>query len=123
MLLLLSVFLFVSLFNFSLFILFQFPRSSEEWTNIGADFGHLHQFWNTLGAIDGKYIAIKKPVKSGSLYYNYKGFFSIVLLAVVNAKTEFIMVDVGMNGRISDGGVMSVSYTHLDVYKRQGIDA
>lgn len=44
-------------------------------------------------------------------YYNYKGFFNIVLLAVVNAEKEFIMVDAGMNGRISDGGVLF--YTNL----------
>jgi hypothetical protein len=30
-------------------------------------------------------------------------------LAVVNAKKEFIMVDAGMNGRISDGGVVFYS--------------
>lgn len=32
-----------------------------------------------------------------------------MLLAVVNARYEFIMVDAGMNGRVSDGGVMSHS--------------
>ena len=46
-------------------------------------------------------------MNTGSLYYNYKKYFSIVLLAVVNYNYEFIMVDAGVNGRISDGGVLS----------------
>lgn len=49
----------------------------------------------------------KKPFGTGSYYFNYKKHFSIVLLAVVNAKYEFMMVDAGMNGRVSDGGVMN----------------
>lgn len=87
----------------------QFPSTCEEWIEIAKEFGDKHQFWNVLEAIDGKHIAIKKPANSGSIYYNFKGFYSIVLLALVNAKKEFIMVDVGMNGRISDGGVFYYS--------------
>lgn len=54
---------------------------------------------------------MKKLANSGSRYFNYKGTFSVVLMAVVNAKHEILMADVGTNERISDGGVIkSISF-------------
>ena len=62
-----------------------------------------------VGALDGKHIAIKKPPKSGTLYYNYKGFTSIVMMAAVDANYQFIWCSVGHPGSSSDAGIFNRS--------------
>lgn len=50
--------------------------------------------WNyphCLGAIDGKHINMFAPPNSGSLYYDYMGNFSLVLLAVVDADLKLFL--------------------------------
>ncbi|CAH1991680.1 unnamed protein product [Acanthoscelides obtectus] len=84
----------------------KFPSSTNDWLEIANGFKRSCDFEHCLGAMDGKHIAIKKPPNSGSFFYNYKGFFSTVLFAIVNANYEFIYVYTGINGRVSDGGVL-----------------
>lgn len=94
--------------------IFKVPSKEVQWQQIANDFKSMWQFDNCLGAMDGKHILIKKPPKSGSYYYNYKGTFSVVLFAIVNANYEFLYVDTGTNGRVSDGGI----WNQTGIYKR-----
>ena len=86
------------------------PHTKEEWLKISQE---LEENWNklhTIGCIDGKHIRIACPKLTGTQYCNYKGFFSIVLMAAVcDANYCFTMIDLGQYGSNNDSGVLASS--------------
>ncbi|CAH1972683.1 unnamed protein product [Acanthoscelides obtectus] len=79
--------------------------SEEEWLMIANNFESASNFPLCLGAVDGKHIRVIKPEESGSMFLNYKHYFSIVLMAVVDSNYNFIFIDVGAYGKECDSAV------------------
>ena len=86
------------------------PGTTGQWKIIECETRRLRQFPNCIEAANGKHIAIIQPFNSGSEFYNYKEFFSIVLLAIVDCNYKFIFADAVCQRRISDGGVYRNSF-------------
>lgn len=79
--------------------------TTDQLQSISSTFFSRCNFPNCVGAIDGKHVRIKAPNNSGSLFFNYKEYHSIVLLAIVDANCKFIAIDVGSYGREGDAGI------------------
>ena len=85
------------------------PTDPEDWKKIEERFRNRWNVPHAVGALDGKHIAIKKPKKSGSEYSNYKGYFSLVHFALVNADYKFLWVNTGASGSSSDAQIFNRS--------------
>ena len=95
---------------------------ATNWARIKRGFWRRWDFPNCIGVIDWKHCMIQSPPNSDSLYYNYKGYFSLVLMALVDHQYKFTYIDVGEYGSNSDSNVFRNSNLgtrfiqgHLDV--------
>ncbi|XP_063960406.1 uncharacterized protein LOC135155411 [Lytechinus pictus] len=77
------------------------PTTPNEWRAISDQFMEKWNFPHTCGALDGKHVSCKCP--------NYKGFYSVVLMALVDADYRFIWVDIGGMGSASDAQIYNAS--------------
>lgn len=80
------------------------PKTTDELLEISRGFEEKCNFPHMVEAIDGKHVRIKCPSNSTSVFYNYKDFFSVVLMAIVDSSYKFIGIDIGNFGRESDAG-------------------
>ena len=67
---------------------------------------------HALAELDGKHIAMKKPKKSESEFYNYNGFFSLVLLALVDSDYRFLWYMLGQS--LSDAQIFNQQFEEKD---------
>ena len=66
----------------------QAPTTEAQWRQLAQEFEYRWNLPHCIGAVDGKHIRINQPPKSGSTFFNYKEYFSIVLMAVANPGYE-----------------------------------
>ncbi|XP_049523939.1 uncharacterized protein LOC125945726 [Dermacentor silvarum] len=72
---------------------------------------HIREFTATLefpqamGSLDGCHFPVSPPKESATDYRNYKGWYSIILLALVDHKYRFRYINVGSPGRCHDAYV------------------
>jgi len=95
------------------------PVSAADWQTIADGFWKRWNFPHTLGAIDGKHIACKCPPASGSTYFNYKKYYSVVLLALVDSNYKFIWADLGARGAASDAQIWNASDLQDSIQKEE----
>ncbi|WKX89805.1 hypothetical protein Q1695_009004 [Nippostrongylus brasiliensis] len=99
-----------------------FPTPTPStWANAVEAFRRQWNYPAAMGALDGKHIACVCPSRSGSTFFNYKGHYSIVLLALVDANYRCIIYDLGASGRSSDAGIFlsSPMKTYLEEHESE----
>ncbi|XP_058794107.1 uncharacterized protein LOC131669245 [Phymastichus coffea] len=82
----------------------KFPNE-RDWLRIAQEFEDRWNFPNCVGALDGKHMRIKRPAHAGSVFYNYKKFHSLVLIAISDAQSRFVWFTLGDGGSFSDSSV------------------
>ncbi|CAH1979840.1 unnamed protein product [Acanthoscelides obtectus] len=101
------------------------PKTENDWEKVARGFETIANFPHCIGAIDGKHMRVIKPMHTGSLYFNYKHYFSIVLLALCDANYNFLYIDVGAYGKAAIQQFIKIvlyiiiSLTNLYLFLRQ----
>ncbi|XP_065069830.1 uncharacterized protein LOC135694882 [Rhopilema esculentum] len=85
------------------------PKTEDEFQSKILDMEELWQFPCSWAAVDGCHIPIKCPPggqSSRKEYHNFKNFYSIVLMALVDAKYRFIWGSCGFPGNSHDSIIL-----------------
>ena len=94
-----------------------FPQTEEEFRDSMVAMEEHWQFPCSFAAIDGCHISVKSPPgsqESQKEHHNFKGFYSIVLMAIVDAKFRFTWASCGFTGNNHDSTIFQATH----IYKK-----
>lgn len=91
------------------FYFLQIPKSTKVWEEIIKSFNGCCNFPWCGGMLDEKHVILQCPATIGSQYFNYKGTFSIVWLAMANSNLCFQFINLANYGITSDDAIFSHS--------------
>ncbi|XP_071055097.1 uncharacterized protein [Onthophagus taurus] len=80
--------------------------TQEDWKHVTNEFQRKANFPMCVGAIDRKHIRIENFPHAGSMNFNYKKFYSVVLLAIADTDYNFLFVDIGAYGKDCDSSIL-----------------
>ena len=101
-----------------------FPTSEQDFTEAMVDMNQFWQFPWCWGAIDGCHIPIQCPPggeETCKEYHNFKNFFSIVMMAIVDATARFMWVSVGFPGNSHDSIIFQSTQLWSDITEKKVI--
>ena len=95
-----------------------FPSNLLELEESMTSFEELWQFPCCFAAVDGCHLPIKCPIgglESAKEYYNFKNFYSIVIMAMVDAKKRFIWASSGFPGNSHDAIIFQSTHIFKEI--------
>lgn len=87
----------------------KFPQTTTELDTAATEFEEILGYPMCIGALDGSHIPICPPKEEATDHYCYKGIYSMVLFAVVDAQYRFTYIRVGSAGRNCDSYIFQRS--------------
>jgi len=92
------------------------PTSVEECNTDQQRFAERRGIANVGGAVDGTHVPwAPESEEHMEQFRNYKGWYSILVVAAVNSFYMFVDADVGRPGRMSDSTATQLSHFYIDV--------
>ena len=95
-----------------------FPSSEQQMREKIIDMEELWQFPCCWAAVDGCHISIKCPdggAEAAKEYHNFKNFYSIVLMGLIDAKYRFVWASVGIPGNTHDAMILQTTQLWKDI--------